>query len=192
MKKLPAGSEPAQDVADLGYIAVASTVAVAEAEKQPAVKTGNWTAKQPVVEVITVVPVMASVAGAFEEQHQMEVAAGQEQLAWDSTVLMKVPVKHLEKYSVASVAVTQVAGQVIAKVSYSGQKKQVPWMAGPEAVQCVGYSPALVGLVEHQAFVQGNSVVDQVASVRIGSAGLPDDALVLLQGSCPKKQRARH
>jgi len=53
----------------------------------------------------------ASTAGAFGEQHWWEVAAG---LAWDWTVQMKEPVKHLEKHSVASMAVMLEVGQVIA------------------------------------------------------------------------------
>jgi hypothetical protein len=105
---------------------------------------------------------------------------------------MKVPVKHLEKNSVASIAVTQVVGQLIAMVPYSDQKKQIPPMMGPEAVQYVEYFPALVVLVEHCAFVQGNSVADQVASARMGSVGLPDDALVSLEGSSPTKQVVHH
>uniref|UniRef100_A0A0A9CY38 Uncharacterized protein n=1 Tax=Arundo donax TaxID=35708 RepID=A0A0A9CY38_ARUDO len=50
---------------------------------------------------------------------------------------MKSPVKHLETHSVASMAVSQEAVQVIAWMAYSVQTKQVLWIVGPEAVQSV-------------------------------------------------------
>jgi hypothetical protein len=50
---------------------------------------------------------------------------------------MKEPVKHLEKHSVASMAVMLEVGQPIAEMAYSGQMKQVPRIVGPEAAQSV-------------------------------------------------------
>ena len=195
MRKLPAVQEPVQRVADLGQTAAALVVAVAEADKSPAVKIDNQTAKLPAVEAATVVLVKASAAstaGAFGEQHWWEVAAGQEQLALNWTVQMEGPVKHLEKHSVASTAVMQEVGQVIAQMKYSGQMKQVPWIVGPEVAQSAEQAPAEAVLAEHSAVVQGNSVVDQLAFARVGSVGLLDGALVPWECSCPKKQSPHH
>lgn len=135
MRKLPV-QKPVQRIADLGQIAAALVVAAAAADKLPAVKTDNQTATLPAVEAATGVLVKASAAltaEAFEEQHWWEVDAGQEHIALDWTVQMEGPVKHLEKNSVASMAVTQ----VIAQMAYSGQMKQVLWIVGPEAAQSV-------------------------------------------------------
>lgn len=190
MRKLPA-----QRVADLGQTAAALVVAVAEADKSPAVKTDNQTAKLPAVEAATVALVKASAAStaeAFGEQHWWEVAAGQGQLALDWTVQMEGHVKHLEKHSVASMAVMQEVDQVIAQMKYSGQMKQVPWIVGPEAAQSVEYAPAEAVLAVHSAVVQQNSVVDQVAFAGMGSVGLVDGVLVPWECSCPKKRSVHH
>ena len=192
IRKVPAVQQPVLGLADLGQFAAALVAAVAATDKSPAVKTDNQTAKLPAVEAATVVLVKASAAstaGALGEQHWWEVAAGQEQLAWDWTVQMKQPVKHLEKHSVESMAVMLEVGQAIAQMAYSGQMKQVPWIVGPEAAQSVEQAPAEAVLAEHSAIVQGNSVVDQVAFAWLGSVGLPGDALVPWEGSCPRKHR---
>lgn len=185
MREVPAVQEPVLGLADLGQFAVALVAAVAATDKLPAVKIDNQTAKLPAVEAATVVLVKASAAstaGAFGDQHWWEFAAGQEQFAWDWTVKMKEPVRHLEKHSVASMAVMLEVGQVNAQMACSGQMKQVLWMVGPEAALSVEQTPEEAVLAEHSAIVPGNYVVDQVAFARVGSVGLPDDVLVPWEG----------
>lgn len=188
MRKVPVVQEPVPGVADLGQFAAALVAAAAATGKSLAVKTDNQTAKLPAVEAATVVLVKAYAAltaGPFGVQHWWEVAAG---LAWDWTVQMKEPVKHLQKHSFASMAVMLQIGQVIAQMAYSCHMKQILWLAEPEAAQSVEQIPEGAFLAEHSAIVQENSVVDQVAFAWVRSVGSPDDALVPWEGPCPKKQ----